>query len=187
MQNQPTALACARSVKSLRSTRGDGFCFYGSQPLPVRNPIEKRVTCGSTPLSECRMPRSCFVPTLRAETRSRAPVRRSAHSLSSCPSALDFVLDRRTWNGHNLRCFSIEQCSALPLVPRYTIWHSRGLTLSSSDLAPLRRKLLLPFLCALSSGSCEPAQTRRRVPCFPRLTAHYLTDPKRPVLLSSYL
>jgi len=85
-------------------------------------------------------------PDLEVRTRSRARVRRSAHSLSSCPSALDFVLDRRTWNGHNLRCFSIEQCSALPLVPRYTIRHSRGLTLSSSDLAPLRRKLLLPFL-----------------------------------------
>jgi hypothetical protein len=114
--------------------------------LRKREPTEKRVTSGFPSLAGGKIPRSCHVPTLRVKTRSRAPVRRSAHSLSSCPAALDFVLDRRTWNGHNLRCFSIEQCSALPLVPRYTIRHSRGLTLSSSDLAPLRRKLLLPFL-----------------------------------------
>ncbi len=95
----PAALAFARSVASFRSIRGDDFAFgLSTKTFPRRKPTEKRVTCGSTSLSECRMPRSCRVPAVRVETRKRAPVRRSAHSLSSCPSALAFVLDYRTWN-----------------------------------------------------------------------------------------
>ena len=97
--------------------------------LRKREPTEKRVTSGSSSLAGGKIPRSCHVPTLRVKTRSRAPVRRSAHSLSSCPAALDFVLDRRTWTCNNLKWFSAGACSAQPLVTRYAVWHSRAFPL----------------------------------------------------------